>query len=829
MSSLGAVVSEIEKLTTVLQADAGISVDGNVVIDGSGLIAQSQIKELQSTITSLQVAIGNASGSADLNMQSHLIKNLGNAVVSGDAANKAYVDSTASNYIKRDGTSTVVADIPMSNKKITNLAACTSSADAANKAYVDGAISDIDFSAYVRKDGSGFTTNPSLGGYHWINCSDPIDPYDACTKHYCDNTYISISPTTTTVYNLSLAAGPDRPYYMSVSPQFAVSQNLAQTNAYGMYISAGSASIPVNSSITNGYGLFVERPTYGTNKYAAYFNGNTYVNGNVIATTTPTLATHLCNKDYVDGNFLKKDGSVTLTGELNAGNHLISYLAYPSRSDQAATVGFVNDCFSGILWSNFMKCDGAGVVTADIPLNNHKLTGVATPTLSTDAATKGYVDAHTPTVDLSAYLRIDGTQLYTNPSFNYYRLNNVGDPYDDQDAATKHYCDLNYIRVSPTTDSIYRFGLSPGLDRERYVDILPQFSVTGNLVQSYAYGMRINGATANLPPGSSIGTGISLYVDAPNVGTNQYTAYLNGNSVNTGRLQIGTIPTVDSTVMLDMRNSGNTSGYQNVSRLSVTNNADGTNFSRMYLGQYSTNVMFIEAADQSNTKGTLLLQPYGGSVKLGTALDANSNRIQNVYTPIDGGDAVNKTYTDAAITSINNQLLYAPVLVAHYRISQANNNSGATQNFTMQYPFFSNDGKGQIFPTSGPCSHLQLQTAGLNSYLGIEFPITSNGLYKVRYSLQYANDRAIVTVKSKPGVMNNSVADNTESTLGVYDMYIPNTTNSLGVSEGYFEDCFVVTRYPTETKCNIKWIATGQSGTGFQILLGLSITIYKLR
>jgi hypothetical protein len=59
---------------------------------------------------------------------------------------------------------------------------------------------------------------------------------------------------------------------------------------------------------------------------------------------------------------------------------------------------------------------------------------------------------------------------------------------------------------------------------------------------------------------------------------------------------------------------GNTAGYYTPWAVAVGNNSSGSNYSRLAAGQISTNSMFLEAADQSNTKGTLMLQPYGGYV-----------------------------------------------------------------------------------------------------------------------------------------------------------------------------------------------------------------------
>ncbi len=72
-------------------------------------------------------------------------------------------------------------------------------------------------------------------------------------------------------------------------------------------------------------------------------------------------------------------------------------------------------------------------------------------------------------------------------------------------------------------------------------------------------------------------------------------------------------------VPLHVLRDANSLSYQNVLWLSVGNNVGASDYSRYGFFQNSANNMGMEVADQNNTKGTLALQPYGGTISIGAA------------------------------------------------------------------------------------------------------------------------------------------------------------------------------------------------------------------
>lgn len=79
---------------------------------------------------------------------------------------------------------------------------------------------------------------------------------------------------------------------------------------------------------------------------------------------------------------------------------------------------------------------------------------------------------------------------------------------------------------------------------------------------------------------------------------------------------------------LDVYNTANSASYNEIAYFRVSNNAGGTNYSLLRIVQNSVNHMAIEAADQSNAKGNLLLQPFGGFVGIGDTVVTAGNRLQ---------------------------------------------------------------------------------------------------------------------------------------------------------------------------------------------------------
>ena len=208
-----------------------------------------------------------------------------------------------------------------------------------------------------------------------------------------------------------------------------------------------------------------------------------------ISVLKPDNNDQAANKKYVDdeikkipspdlSTYLKKDGTVEMTGNLDMGNqqitnlganiqntydvvnlgfcdtkylqkvsnsdldmdnHKIKDMAQPTDDNDAVNKHYVDHNFLNRLTPNALG--------GELDMRGHKIIVLGNPSNPNDASTKAYVDteiAKIPSVgsDLSVYLKKDGSVAMTgNLDMNNKQIKDVAQPTDDNDATTKKYFD----------------------------------------------------------------------------------------------------------------------------------------------------------------------------------------------------------------------------------------------------------------------------------------------------------------------------------------------------------------------------------------------------
>ena len=152
------------------------------------------------------------------------------------------------------------------------------------------------------------------------------------------------------------------------------------------------------------------------------------------------------NKYYVDHNFLNRLKPNALGGDLDMRGHKITILGNPSHPNDASTKAYVDSEIAKIPspdLSTYLKKDGSVAMTGNLDMNNKQIKDMAQPTDDNDASTKAYVDteiAKIPSPDLSTYLKKDGTIPMTgNLDMNNKQIKSIAKPTDDNDATTKKF------------------------------------------------------------------------------------------------------------------------------------------------------------------------------------------------------------------------------------------------------------------------------------------------------------------------------------------------------------------------------------------------------
>ena len=125
--------AEIAKLpkpdTDVLKLDGSKAMQGDLHMNNNKILNASKLVMV-------------ANNNSEINMNDNKIKNVGDPLSDKDASNKRYVDIVGSNYLKKDGTSSMGGNLKMEDHRIIHLADPVNIQDAANKKYVDNKIKE---------------------------------------------------------------------------------------------------------------------------------------------------------------------------------------------------------------------------------------------------------------------------------------------------------------------------------------------------------------------------------------------------------------------------------------------------------------------------------------------------------------------------------------------------------------------------------------------------------------------------------------------------------------------------------------------------------------
>ena len=137
-------------------------------------------------------------------------------------------------------------------------------------------------------------------------------------------------------------------------------------------------------------------------------------------------------------NYLKKDGTVSVTGNFDFGDNIITKVGNGSQSTDAVNKGYIDTALAVKPNVNQVVLrDGSQDMTGNLNMSRKKIVNLADPTGRNDATGKGYVDR----LFLDA-LRLDGSSKMTgNLDMSLNKIINCGQPTGARDVTNKAYVD----------------------------------------------------------------------------------------------------------------------------------------------------------------------------------------------------------------------------------------------------------------------------------------------------------------------------------------------------------------------------------------------------
>ena len=182
----------------------------------------------------------------------------------------------------------------------------------------------------------------------------------------------------------------------------------------------------------------------------------------------PTDDNDAVNKYYVDHNFLNRLKPNALGGDLDMRGHKIMILGNPSNPNDASTKAYVDSEIAkipsvGSDLSVYLKKDGNVAMTGNLDMNNKQIKDMAQPTDDNDATTKKYFDDKLEQSHLvSSHKTNEFKYLYDiNESSSEYNITGNGKvDFNQSPHQNKKAYDITLIKESGSNDYRSRIGFN---------------------------------------------------------------------------------------------------------------------------------------------------------------------------------------------------------------------------------------------------------------------------------------------------------------------------------------------------------------------------------
>ena len=460
------------------------------------------------------------------------------------------------NYVRSDGETPLTGSLDMKGNIIYNVADPVNPQDVVTKVYVDNTKGS---GVIGRRIGDSVSIKENLdflGKQKIKNLVDPVNNKDAVTKEYVVTTTVPFLKLDQTKYNTkgNIDMGGQ---FTVLNVKTPINNNHITDKKYvDETINQNAAFIFRNDGYYAKGNIFLRKAKLGglqeptqdgeatTKKYVDDLVTNQFVDGNdniafgrdvdmegnkIFALPEPDQDSDPATKKYVDdlqNQYIDKKGNIKFGRNINLDNKRIFALKDPKKDYEATNKKYVDDSITkrlqeekdkfltkdpatkeyvdeaikqvaggDILVSKegvFIKANGHYRATAPLDIDNHKMENLPDPLEDGDPATKKYVDGVVEDLILKqGLIRENGgfnlVDSYINMNFN--NIRNVGYPQNNADAVPKNFVDNMIGSLKETTektmvDSFTRLGkmLTEGLKKRKHI-ITASASYHGDLIK----------------------------------------------------------------------------------------------------------------------------------------------------------------------------------------------------------------------------------------------------------------------------------------------------------------------------------------------------------
>ena len=382
---------------------------------------------------------------------------------------------------------------------------------------------------------------------------------------------------------------------------------------------------------------------------------------------------------YINNNYVRSDGGTPLSGSLDMRGNTIYNVSDPVNPQDVATKNYTDNVKGGG-WIN-RKQDGTYAIKRDLDIDGKRLLNIPPPVDDADAVNKIYTDTlndETKRYVISVTPFINQQNQYTatnNINMKDFTLQNVGEPINDKDIATKRYVD-NFNRGAfevinggyRANGHLYIGGHKIGgikdpkndgeVANKRYVDNYVEKYVT-----DYVEKFKDENDFFTLPwdidmAGKKI---ISLpepmQDDEP--ATKKYVDDLKTQHIDIrGNEKFGRNINLDNKRIFAMKEPKK--DYEGANKKYV----DDSITKRLqeekdkFLPQDPATKQYVDEAIKGLAGGDVLVSKEGvfikenGHYRASAPLDIDNQKMENLPEPLEDGDAVNKKYIDEIIEGL---------------------------------------------------------------------------------------------------------------------------------------------------------------------------------